>query len=51
MKKSKSIRRTIRAAKYQEKLIKSATFSDMMKASVEQARKKARKMEKMKKEK
>jgi hypothetical protein len=46
MKKSKSIRRTIRAAKYQEKLIKSATFSDMVKASVEAARKKERKMEK-----
>ena len=49
MKKSKSIRRTIRAAKYQEKLIKSATFSDMVKASVEAAHKKARKERKKKK--
>jgi hypothetical protein len=43
MKKPKAARRRIRAAKYQEKLINSATFSDMMKASVEAAKKKARK--------
>ncbi|HTA26900.1 MAG TPA: hypothetical protein VK809_03880 [Bacteroidia bacterium] len=48
MKKSKSIRRVIRAEKYQQKLIKSATFSDMVKASVEAAHKKARKMERVK---
>jgi len=49
MKKSKSLRRVIRAEKYQQKLIKSATFSDMVKASVEAAHKKARKLEKAKK--
>jgi hypothetical protein len=45
MKKSKYIRRAIQAEKYQQKLIKSASFSDMVKASVEAAHKKAKKLE------
>jgi hypothetical protein len=48
MKKSKSIRRVLRAEKYQLNLIASASFSDMVKASVVAARKKERKIKKAK---